>query len=125
VPIYLVGFTFHEPEGWILFQRGIVEDCESSTGLFVEAEVPDAALKWAAHVASELLKHVNRDPSLDWEALGDWCWIEEDPERSPWSHCLAFFQCVKVGEMPDLSEMGAEAYTRWAKRNGITCRGSS
>jgi hypothetical protein len=119
VPVYLVGFTFHEPEGWDLFQRGIVEDGESSTGLFVEAETPEAALEWAAHVASALLKHVNSDPSLDGEALGDRCWIEEDPERSSWSHCLAFFQRVKAGEMPELSEMGTEAYARWAKGDGV------
>jgi hypothetical protein len=120
VPVYLIGLTFHEPARWDLFQRGITEDCESSTGLFVEAQTPDAALEWAAHVASELLRHANRDPSLDWRALGYWCWIEDDPERSSWSHCLGFFERVKVGEMPDLNEMGMEAYTRWAKRNGIT-----
>jgi hypothetical protein len=34
---FLIGFTYHEPESWELFQKGIIEDCESSTGVYITA----------------------------------------------------------------------------------------
>ncbi len=118
---FLIGFDFHEPERFAQFQRGIIEDFESSTGLFVEADNQLEAMAWAEIVAAELLKHLNHDPTLDWKAMDYSCWVEEIPESSSWKHCLSFFQRVKVGEMPDLTQMGTPAYIEWAKQHGIKC----
>ncbi|HET6250200.1 MAG TPA: hypothetical protein VFE47_21090 [Tepidisphaeraceae bacterium] len=116
---FLVGMCYHEPEAWALHQRGIIEDFESSTGLFVEAPTPQEAAMWGEAVACELLRYANNDSSLDWAALGYTCWIETDPQSSGWAHCLPFFQCVRVGEMPDLTQMDTPAYTKWATAHGI------
>lgn len=35
---YLVIFQYHEPEPRQLFERGLIEDYESSTGVFIKAE---------------------------------------------------------------------------------------
>jgi hypothetical protein len=114
---FLVGFSYHEPEPHAMWQRGIVEDYESSTGLWVIAEQPTEAIAWAEHVAKALHRKVNDDPLADWKQAGHFCWIEENPSTSGWSHCLGFFQRVRVGEMPPLERMGTEAYCRWQARN--------
>lgn len=114
-----IGFCFHEPEAWAQFQRGIIEDFESSTGVFIQASTKEEAIAWGEIVATELLRHLNQDPTLDWKQLGYFCWIEENPETSSWKHCLSFFRHIKTGEMPDLTKMGTPAYVVWAKENGI------
>jgi|GEM_PF-2253501 len=116
---FLIGFCFHEPEAWASHQRGILEDYESSTGVFVEANSAEDALAWGEVIATELLRYSNHDPTLDWKNLGYFCWIEKDPQTSSWKHCLSFFKHVRAGEMPDLTEMGTPAYSRWAEENGI------
>ena len=113
---YLIGLMFHEPQAWAQWQRGLIEDYESSTGLWIEAGAADEAIAWGEHVAQALLRHVNHDDMLDWKALGYYCWLEESPTTSRWRHCLHFFQRVRAGEMPALTEMGTDAYTRWLKR---------
>ncbi|MFS8049896.1 hypothetical protein [Rhizobium sp. BR 314] len=42
-----IGILYHEPESMALWQKGIIEDCVSSTGLFIKAETSDVALAWA------------------------------------------------------------------------------
>jgi len=114
---YLIGIMFHEPESWRLWNQGIIEDYESTSGLFVKANSSEEALSWGEIVGKSLLWFVNDDPSLDWNELGYYCWIESEPESSSWSHCLSFFQTVSVGTMPDLTQMTAEAYGNWQKEN--------
>jgi len=117
---FLIGFTYHEPERWMLFQKGIIEDCESSTGIYVEASTVGEAITWAACIAEELLRASNSDPTLDWKSLGYECWVVEEPSNSNWSHCLGFFQSVEIGVFPDLVKMGAIAYGMWTKDHGIS-----
>ncbi len=110
---FLIGILYHEPESIALWQKGFVEDCESSTGLFVKAETSDLALAWGEKVGQELLRRANADPTLNFNELGYYCWLEENPSTSQWQHCLDFFQVVGEGEFPDFDEMGTKAYKRW------------
>jgi hypothetical protein len=119
VTTFLVGISYHEPEAWALHQKGVLEDFESSTGLFVEAETAEQAKSWGDQVGQALLRSLNADDSLDWKGLGYFSWIETDLASSGWQHCLDFFQSVKVGEWPDPSKMGTEPYLRWAAEHGI------
>lgn len=116
---YLIGILYHEPSTWELFQAGAIEDCESSTGIFVDAALPEEAIAWGERVGEALLRKLNADETLDWKDLGYWCWIEEQPNTSNWKHCLSFFQHIKSGEWPDFDAMGSPGYTKWAEKNGI------
>jgi hypothetical protein len=110
---YLVGIMYHEPEPFAQWQRGLIEDFESTTGLLIEADSPEAAVAWGEQVGQALLRHVNDDDTLDWRALGYFCWVEESPAESPWTLCLDFFQHVRAGQWPDLERMTTAAYRRW------------
>ena len=116
---YLVGMLYHEPESRALYQKGIIEDFESSTGIFIRARSSREAIAWAETVAEILLRKLNGDVSLDWKALGYHCWIEEDPRAFDWKHCLSFLQKVKVGELPNFDKMGTAAYKKWTVKNEI------
>jgi hypothetical protein len=116
---YLVGMLYHEPESWALYQAGVIEDCESTTGIFVDASSPEEALAWGEKIAETLLRKSNNDESLDWKGLGYFCWIEAEPTTSNWKHCLSFFQHVELGEWPDFNALGSAAYKKWAEQNGI------
>jgi hypothetical protein len=113
---YLVGLMYHDSESFALWKRGIAEDYESTTGLFIEAESEVDALKWGGVVAVELLRHVTLEPSLTCEQFGYECWIEPDPQTSSWSHCLDFFQHVHCGQMPVLEKMTSDAYAKWQNK---------
>ncbi len=112
---YLVIFQYHEPEPRQLFERGVIEDYESMTGVFIAAESAEDALIWCEAIAQEVLSCCNNDRSIAWKQLGYSCRIESDPDTSPWSHCLGFFQHVRVGEMPNVDAMGTNAYVLWQK----------
>ncbi len=112
MPEYLIGICYHEPEPFALWMRGIIEDYESSTGLWVAADTSDEAVAWGERVGEALHRHINYDPNAEWSADYS-CWLEESPSASDWAHCLDFFQRVRVGEMPSLDGMGTEAYVRW------------
>jgi hypothetical protein len=113
MPVCLVGFSYHEPEPYVLWQRDVVEDFERSTGLWVTADTPAEAVAWGQRVGETLHRQVNGDPAADWAGAGHFCWVEESPTMSGWAHCLDFFQRVRVGEMPPVDCMGTEAYRRW------------
>lgn len=110
---YLVIFQYHEPEPLRLFELGVTEDYESTTGVFINAATAEEALIWCETIAQALLRRCNDDISLNWKQLGHRCWIEPDPEKSPWGHCLSFFLHVQAGEMPNIHAMGTPAYIRW------------
>ncbi len=114
---YLVGLLYHEPDRYELYERGIVEDCESSTGIFIYAESAEDAVAWGDAIAEKLLQRCNGDDSLNWRKLGYYCWVEPSPTSCHWSHCLAFFQRVQVGEWPNLDAMGTAAYVKWLATN--------
>lgn len=113
---YLVGICFHEPGPFSLWRRGLIEDYESSTGLWVKADSPDDAVSWGEKVGEALHRKVNNDPNTEWRGHYS-CWLEDSPASSGWAHCLNFFQHVRVGEMPQLDQMTTEAYVRWRKEN--------
>ena len=118
MPTYLIGIMFHAPEPWRLWNAGIIEDYESSTGVYLEAESEEAALSWAEQIAVALMRQVNNDPNIDWKEFGYFCWTEPNPEHSSWAHCLSLFQHVSVGIHPDYSQMGVEAYKQWLETAG-------
>jgi hypothetical protein len=117
---YLIGIMYHEPEAWKLWNDGLMEDYESSTGLFVKANSEDEAISWGGKVGEALLRFVNKDESLNWEEIGYRCWNESDIENSGWSHCISFFQHVAIGEMPDFAKMTTSAYEKWSKDTGTS-----
>ena len=116
---YLVGIMYHEPASLALWNRGVIEDYESSSGVFVDAASPEEAIAWGESIGQAALRWLNSDDSLDWKSFGYYAWIENATERSGWSHTVRFFQHVKAGEMPDLSKFTAKAYQEWAERSGI------
>jgi hypothetical protein len=115
--VFLVGIMFHEPESFALWNQGVIEDYESSTGCYIEAPSVEDALAWGESIGAALLRYLNADDSLDWKGMGYYCWLEDSPETSNWKHCLDHFHRVKQGEMPDFDQMTSEAYRLWeAKR---------
>lgn len=109
---YLIGIMFHEPDAWNLWHKGVVEDYESSSGLFVGANSAEQAIAWGEVVGEALLRYVNHDATLQWHQLGYRCWVEGNPSASCWKHCLSHFQTVKVGTMPDFEKMTSKAYAQ-------------
>jgi hypothetical protein len=115
MPEYLIGVMFHEPDAFALWNQGSIEDYESTTGIFIEAESTEAALAWGERIGESLLQYLNHDSTLNWKKLGYFCWVEESPSTCSWKHCLSFFQHVPVGQMPDFDRMTADAYEKWAE----------
>jgi hypothetical protein len=116
---YLIGILYHEPDDWRRWNAGMMEDYESSTGLFVSGISADEAIRWGETVGSEMFRRLNPEETGSWTDLGYYCWIEEDPQGGSWGHCLDFFQHVVVGEMPDFDRMGTAAYAAWAEAHGL------
>ena len=115
---FLIIFQYHEPEPFRLFEQGDIEEYESSTGVYIEAETAEHAHEWGEFVAGELLRHCNANRALEWKRFGYPCWIETTPEESPWNNCLGFFQRIQAGQLPELDEMDTAAYQCWsAKRH--------
>ena len=123
MPEYLVGICYHEPETYALWKRGVIEDYESSTGIWITSNSPDEAVAWGERIGEALHREVNGDSTADWRADYS-CWVEESPETSSWVHCLTFFTHVSVGEMPLLDQMGTEAYVRWQEQSMLPKRAS-
>jgi len=107
---------FHEPEAWELWNKGIIEDYESTTGIYISANNLPEAIEWAENVGQELLCFVNNDNSLNWKELEYECWHEASIQDSGWSHCLGYFQHIKVGEIPKFQDMTAESYEQWINK---------
>ena len=116
---YLVAIMFHEADAFTAWNRGVIKDYESTTGIFVEAASREEAVAWGESIGQALLRHVNDDDAFDWASFGYSAWTEESPESGGWKHCLSFFQRVLSGTMPDLPRMTSAAYEDWAARNGV------
>lgn len=110
---YLVGIMYHEPKAYQMWLKGVMEDYESSTGVFIEANSEEEALKWSELISSKLFQKLNPKEDKEWKDFEYSNWVESDPASSCWNHCLDFFQRIKVGELPDFSKMGTDAYGDW------------
>jgi hypothetical protein len=51
---YLVGIVYHDPESWKCWKSGIIEDYESSTGVFIIAGSEQDAIQWGEKIAEKL-----------------------------------------------------------------------
>ena len=111
---YLVGIMYHEPESYELWNKGIIEDYESSTAIFISADSETDAIAWGKIIADKLFKNSNPIELKSWADFEYHCWIE-DVKNSSWKHCFSFFQRVNAGELPDLNKMGSDAYAQWQK----------
>jgi len=114
---YLISLEYHYPKDYDLWIKGVIEDYEAHTGLFVRAETVEQALEWGAVVAARLLNHVHAKMGLTLEQFQHECSLEVDPNQSDWTHCLGFFQHVAYGEMPELDRMTTAAYVRRQEDN--------
>ncbi len=119
---YLIGFTYHYPADFQLWQRGVIEDFESSTAVFVTATSLSDALQWASVVATRLLNHVHQTNDLNMHQFGHHCWHEVGPATGTWPHSMSFFQHVEFGEMPVLDRMTKEVYSNWMIESADTQR---
>ena len=112
---YLVGISYHEPETYKMWENGVIDDYESSAGIFIQSDSEEEAISWAEKIGDRLFKRENPNETKDWKSFGHFCWIENDWNKSGWSHCLDFFQNVQVGQFTDFDNMGTTAYKRWIK----------
>lgn len=114
---YLVGLMYHEPKAYQMWLEGLMEDYESSTGIYIKASSEKEALDWSISIAEQLFQHLNPNEDKKWKYFDYSNWIESEPANSGWNHCLEFFQRVKVGQLPDFSKMEADAYSKWMAKN--------
>ena len=100
---FLIGIMYHEPESWKLWNKGIIEDYESTSGVYISAENVESAIAWGEEIGQKVLDLLNKDELLNWKELGYYAWHIEIPSESDWSHCLNVFPKVTVGEYPEIS----------------------
>jgi hypothetical protein len=112
---YLVGISYHDPESYESWEKGMLEDYESSTGIFINANSSEEAISWGEIIGEELFKKENPNESRSWKSFEHFCWIEEDWKVSGWEHCFDFFQNVDIGIHPDYEKMGSNAYLKWCR----------
>jgi hypothetical protein len=116
----LVAISWSDPEEVAACRRvGLDDDPTCATGIFVVADNADEALKWANTVAARFMEFLFANKEYSIEALEVFCWVESDPERSSWKHCLDFFQKVAPGEYPDFQKMTSKAYSDWCRKMGL------
>jgi hypothetical protein len=117
---FLIGMSWCYPEEVAAFKRvGLDDDPRCSTGLFVVAENPDEAVKWANSVAEKFVAYLFQGKQYALGSLELFCWVVQEPGQSSWKHCLDFFSKVSLGEYPDFQNMTPEAYSDWCKRMGL------
>ncbi len=110
---YLVGMEYHYFEDYERWEKGIMEDYEASTGIFIEAKTKEEAISWAENIAEKLFRIENPRETRNWKSFGHSCWVAEDLKNCGWAHYFDFLQNVKVGQYPDFENMGLAAYERW------------
>lgn len=99
---YLYYFGYQDQEEFEF------NDGEGSTGVFIQAENEKQALQWGREISEAFMKYIHRNDTLSWKAIGYAHWVEKNYYESDWSHCLDFFQVVKVGVFPQFYEMTTE-----------------
>jgi hypothetical protein len=110
---------YHDPVSYELWNSGIIEDYESSTGVFITAKNEIEAIAWGEQIAQKLFERLNPWEINAWKSFGYTCWLIEDEKTSYWKHCLDFFQSVDAHEIPDFEKMGADAYVKWQLEKGM------
>lgn len=109
--VYLVGIMYHDTESYRRWNKGLMEDYESSTGFFITAESEADALAWGDQISAMLFKKINPDENADWKSFGYDSWIE-NIEGGYWKESYGFFQRVNYGELPNFDLMGDDAYEK-------------
>ena len=99
---YLIGIMYHEHKPYDLWTRGIIEDYESTSGVYIQAASIEEALNWAEDIGQRVLDELNPGSDLDWKGMGYQAWHVKEPSKSNWAHCLGSFPKVKIGEYPDV-----------------------
>ncbi len=100
---YLVGFLYHEPATWNLFNAGIVNEYELRSAAFISATDEQSALEWGETIGEKVLHDLNNNTELNWKKLGYYAWIVKDPTNSIWKDVLDVLPKVAVGDIPDSS----------------------
>jgi hypothetical protein len=118
---YLVGLGWCDPEEVRAYVcAGLDDDARCSTGIFVIAKDKTEALSWGTEVCKKYMGYLFAGKIYRLEELEIFCWVEEDPQKSRWKHCLDFFQKVHTGQAPEFPKMTVEAYVNWCKKAGIS-----
>ena len=118
---FLVGLSWRDPEEVAAFVRiGLDDDSRCATGIFIVAENKTVALSWGTEICKRYLDFLFANKNYRFEELEIFCWVEEDPQKSSWTHCLDFFPRVQVGQNPEFQKMTADAYSDWCKKAGIS-----
>ena len=117
---YLFAFGWEDIEEAKVYKSlGCDFEAGCSTGIFIEAANKDQAISWGVKVAEKYLNYIYKGKNYSLEELDFSYWIEDEPKKSDWKHCLDFFQRIKTGVCPDFSKMTAEAYRDWCVEKGI------
>ena len=113
---YLIGISYHEPEPYRNWLKGLIEEYLSATGILINANSEEDAIAWGEQIGQKLFQMENPKESFDWKSFEHFCWVEQNWKASGWNHCLDFFQTVDYGNYPDLKKMGTEAFVQWCEK---------
>ena len=84
-------------------------DYESSTGIWIESETDDEALRWGMTIADRLVVFLFDRAQIapySWAHGGFAHWIEQEPE---FLSAASYLPSVRFGEIPDLAVLAADA----------------
>jgi hypothetical protein len=116
---FLIGLSWRDPEEVASFVRmGLDDDSRWSTGIFITAGDKATALSWGNEVGKKFMDFLFANKNYQPKELELFCWVEEDPPKSSWKHCLDFFQRIQIGQHPEFQKMTADAYGDWCKKAG-------
>ncbi|MGL1935433.1 MAG: hypothetical protein OCD01_10445 [Fibrobacterales bacterium] len=99
---YLIGFLYHQPRTMNLFNAGMLNEYESSSGFYVSASSKENAFEWGEKVAEKIFQDLNNDPTLTLKKSGYHAWVIDVPEQSSWRNKLETFPKIDIGEFPHL-----------------------
>ena len=98
---YLILFMYHDTESYALFEKGIAEDYECTTALFIMSHSEAEALNWCKEIAKKFFKELHPTLITSWESQYE-CWVEDPSEyRNP--SALPILPCVQIGEFPNFN----------------------
>ncbi|MGL1902567.1 MAG: hypothetical protein OCC49_10555 [Fibrobacterales bacterium] len=99
---YLIGFLYHQPRTMNLFNAGMLNEYESSSGFYVTAPDEQSAFTWGEAVAEKIFQDLNNDSTLSLKKSNYYVWVVDSPEKSNWRNKLNTFPKIAIGEFPHL-----------------------